>query len=126
MTLKEAVARFDLLYPNAMALPVKISLLSRLDGRVDRELLQPYGEGDGSFAGYAAADYESAALKVPFPFDDIYVKYLNAENDLINGDTVRFANSAAVFNAAFEEYAAFVSRTRRHEKKTRAGTEDLR
>ena len=126
MTLRDAIARFDLLYPNAMPLPVKIERISRLDGRIDRELLQPYGEGDAAFAGYTAEDYETAALKAPFPFDDLYVKFLNAENDLVNGDTVRYANSAAVFNAAYEELAAFVSRTKRRRTRVQAETEDLR
>ncbi len=126
MTLKETITRFDLLYPNAMALPAKISLVSRLEGRVNRELLRPYGLGEEGFAGYTAEDYDAAVLMTPFPFDDIYIKYLNAENDLVNGDTVRYANSATVFNAAYAELAAYISRTCRFEKRRTAGTEDLK
>lgn len=117
MTVKDAIDRFDVLYPNAMGLPEKLALLSGLDGRVDREILSLYGADDPDFAGYGPADYPDAALRIGFPFEDLYIKYLSAENDLINGDALRYANSAAVFNAAYAEYAAYMNRTRRYQKK---------
>ena len=112
MKIKEALDRFDLLYPNAMGLPEKLALVSRLDGRIDREILSLYGAGDPAFDGYGPSDYPDAELKVGFPFDDLYVKFLCAENDLVNGDTVRYANSAVVFNTAYADYAAYMNRTR--------------
>ncbi len=112
MTLGETVRRFDLLYPNAMELPLKVALVSRLEGRLNAELLPLYGEADPDFTGYEAAADENRPLLIPFPFDDIYIKFLAAENDLINGDTARYNNSAAVFNAAWDMLAAYYNRTR--------------
>jgi hypothetical protein len=125
MTLKNAIERFDLLYPNAMELPVKIELVSRLEGRINAELLSLYGEDDPGFSGYSPEDYSSAQLAVEFPFDDIYIKYLCAENDLVNGDTARYANSSSVFNSSYGDLAAYYSRTRRNLKNARAATGDM-
>lgn len=113
MTLAETVARFDLLYPNALALPEKVAMISRLEGRLNTELLPLYGENDPAFAGYDAPADADRTLLIPFPFDDIYVKFLVAENDLVNGDTARYRNSAAVFNAAWDMLGAYYARTRR-------------
>ena len=113
MTLGETVRRFDLLYPNAMELPLKAALISQLEGRLNTELLRLYGEEDPAFTGYEAAADENTTLKIPFPFDDIYIKFLAAENDRINGDTDRYRNSAALFNAAWEMLAAYYHRTRK-------------
>ena len=112
MTLEETVGRFDLLYPNALALPEKVAMLSRLEGRLNAELLPRYGENDPAFAGYDAAADRHRRLMIPFPFDDIYIKFLVAENDLVNGDTERYRNSAAVFNAAWDMLGAYYARTR--------------
>lgn len=113
MTLGETIRRFDLLYPNAMELPLKVSLVSQLEGRLNAELLPLYGENDSAFTGYDALEDETRALMIPFPFDDIYIKFLAAENDLVNGDMDRYRNSSSVFNAAWETLAAFYNRTRR-------------
>ena len=112
MTLGETVRRFDLLYPNAMELPLKTDLISFLEGRLNREILALYGEDEPAFTGYSAAADADRTLLIPFPFDDIYLKFLAAENDLVNGDTARYLNSAAVFNSAWDMLAAYYNRTR--------------
>ena len=125
MKLSEAIGRFDLLYPNAMELPEKIALVSRLDGRINSEILSLYGIEQTDFSGYTAEGYAEAELKAPFPFDDIYIKYLCAENDLTNGDSVRYANSSMVFNASYADFAAYMNRTHRTSRCVRATTEDI-
>ena len=58
------------------------ALVSRLEGRVNRELLRPYGLGEEGFAGYTAEDYDAAVLMTPFPFDDIYsLELVSAPDD---------------------------------------------
>ena len=125
MKLNEAIKRFDLLYPNAMELPEKIALVSRLEGRINGEVLSLYGLADDTFTGYSAEDYPTTQLKAPFPFDDLYVKFLCAENDLVCGDSVRYANSARVFNDSYADFAAYMNRTYWVVCGARATTEDL-
>lgn len=113
MTADAAIERFDTLYPNALSYAEKLRMLSVLDGRIHRELLSRYEGENGEFIGYSEGISDSEMLLVGFPYDDIYVKYLAAETDLINGDTARYANSYAEFNNLYGEYAAEINRTHR-------------
>ncbi len=111
MTLREAIDRFDLLYPNALPYPAKLKILSDLDGRLYAQVLSGYENAPAAFSGYTEATPADTALLVRFPYDDIYVKALCAENDAVNGDIARYNNAAAMFNAAWEQYANHVTRT---------------
>ncbi len=119
MTLKEAVARFDALYPNALDIGYKRRLISGFDGRVYSEVLVHFEGAPQFFAGYGENADPDTQLLVEFPFDDIYIKLLCAENDAVGGDTLRYANSAALFNAAWEQYVNYINRTRRRKKGAR-------
>ena len=122
MTLGETLTRFDLLYPNSMELPLKTALISRLEGRLVAEIFSLY-EDPPAFTPYDAALDRDVELLAPFPFDDLYIKYLCAENDLICGDTDRYRNSAAVFNNSYDAFAAYYNRTRRVKKQVRLQAE---
>ncbi|MBQ7637729.1 MAG: hypothetical protein IJS90_02360 [Clostridia bacterium] len=114
MTLREAIERFDLLYPNALDLSAKRNIISALDGRINSEILVNYGEGEADFCGYNETTPGETQLLAQFPFDDIYIKALCVENDAVSGDIDRYNNSAEVFNLSWEQYAAYYNRTRRH------------
>ncbi len=113
MRLNEAIERFDLLYPNAMPHAAKLKLLSDLDGRLYTEVLSRYEGAPGAFEGYTPETPAETPLLIPFPFDDIYLKALCAENDAVNGDVARYNNAALLLNAAWEQYVNYVNRTRR-------------
>lgn len=110
MTVNEAIERFDHLIPNAFPFPVKRDLLAGLEGRLQGELFSLYrGFPD---AGNAAFTGETE-LTAPFPYDDLYVKFLAAETDRLNGDFGRYVNDVTVFNDAVEALAAHLLKTRR-------------
>ena len=113
MTLDEAIGRFDALYPNAMDYAAKRDALSAFDGRLYAEILQQFQGAPEGFAGYTASTPGSVRLLADFPFDDIYVKYLFAHYAAVSGDTARYNNAAALFNAACEQYVNYLNRTRK-------------
>ena len=113
MTLREAIDRFDLLYPNPLEIGAKRRILSDFDGRLYSELLVHYEGAPQVFAGYGEATPPDTLLLAEYPYDDIYLKLLCAENDAVCGDIARYNNSAALFNAAYNDYAAHINRTRR-------------
>ena len=118
MTIAHAIARFDTLYPNVFPYAEKLRWLSVLDGQIFQDILSAYPENAGrSFDGYGIATDKKTELLVPFPHDDIYIKYLAAQCDKINSDVARYVNSAAVFNAAYSEFAAFYNRTHAAKKR---------
>ena len=113
MTVNEAIGRFDLLNPNAFPFAVKRDLLAGLEGRLQNELFCLYvgfpDTGDAAFTG-------ETELLAPFPYDDLYVKFLAAETDRLNGDVGRYVNGAAVFNDAVEALAVHLLKTRRRRR----------
>lgn len=113
MTADTAIERFDALFPNALPYSEKLNMLSVLDGRIHREILSRYGDEQTEFIGYSEGIPGTTVLLVRYPFDEIYIKYLAAETDIINGDTERYANSREAFNSLYEEFAAAYNRTHR-------------
>ncbi len=119
MTISHAIARFDTLYPNVFPYAEKLRWLSVLDGQIFQDVIAAYPENAGrTFAGYGITTDKSTELLVPFPHDDIYIKYLAAQSDKINSDVARYVNSAAVFNAAYSEFAAYYNRTHLAKKRS--------
>lgn len=111
MTIAHAIARFDTLYPNVFPYAEKLRWLSVLDGQIFHDVIAASPENAGrTFDGYDVATDKKTELLVPFPHDDIYIKYLAAQSDKVNSDVARYVNSAAVFNAAYSEFAAYYNR----------------
>lgn len=119
MKIKEAIARFDTLYPNAFTHSEKLEWLSELDGRIYNEIISLYENAPPYFDGYTSSTNESTKLLVPFPNDDIYIKFMCLKTDLINSDIGRFNNSAMLFNSAFESLAGEYNRTHTYKQKNR-------
>lgn len=119
MKIKEAIARFDTLYPNAFSHSDKISWLSELDGKIFSEIISLYENAPPYFTGYTSSASDSTELLVPFPDDDIYIKFMCLKTDLINSDIRRFNNSAMLFNSAFTSLANTYNRTHTYKQKNR-------
>lgn len=119
MKIKEAIARFDTLYPNAFTHSEKLSWLSELDGRIFGEVISLYENAPTVFKGYTSSTSDSTELLVPFPNDDIYIKFMCLKTDLINSDIKRFNNSAMLFNSAFNSFASEYNRTHIYKEKNR-------
>lgn len=122
MTADEAILKYDLLYPNALAYEHKLALLARLDKRVYEDVFSKY-EGCGGYSprGCGQGFSGDTALLIRSPYDDLYIKFLAAETDLLNCDIARYNNSAAVFNAAFNAFRNAYNRTHRWAKIVTAG-----
>ena len=113
MTLREAIDRFDHICPNALEYAVKRKLLSDFDGRLYSEVLVHYEGAPAVFSGYGEETDPDTALLAGYPYEDIYLRLLNAENDAINGDIERYNNAAALFNDLYAQLTAHINRTRR-------------
>ncbi len=50
-------------------------------------------------------------LLCPEPYSELYVHYLNAQNDLMHRDSRSFENSASAFATAFASYSDWYNRT---------------
>ena len=112
MTVLEALVRADLARPNEIEQSQKLQWLSALDGQIHAELLEAYRGAPEPFSGYnGQTELRTAQLLVPFPYDELYLRYLVMRIDLEQGELERYNNDAACFNRLWQSCAAHYGRT---------------
>lgn len=112
MTIIDAINQIDALKPNTVSQSEKVRLLSQLDGRIKNEIIDTHeNKTMVNFRGYDDNTPESTVLLVPAPYDVIYIRFLDAQIDYINGETRRYNNSSALYNLAFRDYSNYYNRT---------------
>lgn len=112
MTLGSAIARFDTLHPNEIPYEQKVTWLSELDGIVHSEIIALHeGAPPSEFTGYILQTPGTTQLAVPFPYDRIYIEYLNALAELVRGDAVAYNNAIQIASVTFDAFAAEYNRT---------------
>ena len=121
MTIAQAVARFDLLYPNAFPYTEKRGWLSALDGMAYSDIISLYKGAPEGFSGYGQEEAGDTELLIGFPYDDLYIKYMCMQGDITNSDIGRYNNSAALFSFEFSRFAAAYNRTHELKSRTRLG-----
>lgn len=114
MTIIEALNKIDSLKPNNYSVAEKIKWLSNIDGIIKAEIIDTHEGGQGIiFNGY---DYDvdtDTELLVPDPYDDLYIKWLEAQIDYHNAEYDKYNNSFMMYNTA---YSAFEKYYNRHNK----------
>ena len=108
MTINEAMAAVDGLRNNQIPEDVKRAMLSELDGRIYREVIAPESV---DFTGYNTETNSETVLLVPYPYDGLYVNYLEMEIARINAEMPRYNNAAIVFNEKYAAYKRWYNRT---------------
>ena len=112
MTIKQAIARFDTLYPNEIKYEQKLAWLSELDGIVYEEIIAQHENAmPTAFTGYILATPGNTQLLVPFPYEKLYIEHLNAMLELVRGNVERYNNASALSAASFDAFAAEYNRT---------------
>ena len=112
MKLIEAINKIDALKQNSFSTPEKIGWLSTLDGIVKREIIDTHEGADKIiFNGYDESTPNDTELLVPAPYDDIYIKWLEAQIDYNNGEIGRYSNSKTMYNAAYSAFERYYNRT---------------
>lgn len=111
MKLMEAISAVDALKPNTYSQEDKIGWLSQVDETVQREILDSHQGGGAVFGGYTADTPPDTVLLVPPPYDQLYLRYLEAQIDYHNAEYDRFDNAIAMYEAAFDNFAKYYTRT---------------
>lgn len=112
MTILEAIAAADKLWPNDYSAEDKLKWLSELDGKVFLDVISTHHPLPfRPFTGYdGTTDIESTELLIPFPFTNAYELYIGMMIDLNNNDIARYSNSLEAFNAAYRSYTDWYNR----------------
>lgn len=109
--IEDVLATVDEIKANTYDDNVKILWLSELDGQIFNEIILTHEHDEiEPFEGYTDADL-GTELIAPFPYDKLYRNYIFAKIDESNGETDRYQNSAAIFNASYKDYYDWYNRT---------------
>ena len=112
MKIIEAINRIDSLKHNTYSNNEKLAWLSRLDSMVKRLIIDTHEDGeDITFTGYDDRTDMETEMLVPAPFDEVYLKWLEAQIDYTNGEYDKYNNAIDMFNTAYEGYQNYYNRT---------------
>jgi hypothetical protein len=111
MTILEAINRVDSTKPNSYTQVEKVDWLSTLDGVVKTNIIDTHEGGENVvFEGYNVDTSLDTELLVPAPYDDIYIRWLEARVDYANGEINKYNNSLTAYNDAYDLYANYYNR----------------
>ena len=114
MTIIEAINRLDSLKHNTYTQNDKIRWLSKLDFMVKKQIIDTHEGAEAiSFNGYTDDADINTELLVPAPFDEVYLRWLEAQIDYHNGEYDKYNNAIIMFNTDFRDYAAYYNQNHR-------------
>lgn len=112
MTIIEAIAEIDSLVNNTYSQEDKVKWLSRLDWGIKKQVIDVHHGSEGvAFSGYDRNTDVHTTLLVPPPFDEIYVRWLEAQIHYYNGENERYNEAILMHNTAFDAYSDHYKRT---------------
>ena len=111
MTIIEAINKIDTLKPNNYTQDDKVKWLSELDGIIKAEIIDTHeGGSDVIFNGYNGYTDIATELLVPAPYDDIYIKWLEAKIDYTNAEYGKYNNSITSYNTVYSAFERYYNR----------------
>ena len=111
MTIAEVISKVDVLKPNTYTPEDKVAWLSNLDARVKSQIIDTHeGSEHICFYGYDSLADQETELLVHAPYDEMYLRWLEAMIDYHNSDDDRYNNAIILFNNAYEGYKKHYTR----------------
>ena len=112
MKIIEAINEVDSLKPNTYSRSQKVAWLSRVDTMIKKHIIDTHEGAEAvSFSGYDDKTSVETVLLVPAPYDDLYLRWLEAQIDYYNGEYDKYNNSIEMYNTAFQSYQNHYNRT---------------
>ena len=112
MTILEAIHRVDALRHNVFTQEEKIGWLAQVDGLVTEDLIRTHEAGEGqTFRTYDAETPLEQQLLVPAPYDDLYLRWMEAMIDFHNGEYGKYNNAVDMFNTSYAAFQNYYNRT---------------
>lgn len=112
MKLSEVLSKIDALKFNTYSPEVKIAWISNLDQKIKTQIIDLHeGGSDTVFNGYDENTDGDTVLLVPSPFDEIYLRWLEAMIDYSNGEYDKYNSAIQLYNTLYKAYANHYTRT---------------
>ena len=103
MTIHNAINSIDELMHNTYTQENKVTWLSRVDTMVKKLVIDTHDGGeDVSFSGYNEDTDLETVLLIPEPFDEAYLRWMEAQIHYHNGEYDKYNNAVVMFNTAFD------------------------
>ena len=111
MTIREAIDKLDSLVINTYTQADKIEWLSRLETEIKQEIIDTHESSKRFvFSGYDEDTSEDTELIVPAPYDDVYLKWMEAQIHYYNGENNKFNSAMMMYRAALDAFASYYHR----------------
>lgn len=111
MTIAQAVAQTESMRGQQYSQEQLIRWLSVLDGRIFIEILKTHEDCElETFEGYDENTKLDTELLVPYPYDMIYIHWLEANIDYANREYDKYNNSISMYNTDYSAYANFYAK----------------
>ena len=114
MTIMEAIAQVDSLARNTYSQKDKVGWLSRLDWIIKTQIIEAHeGAEKVQFAGYDDSTDLHTTLLVPAPFDEIYLRWMEAQIHYHDGEIDRYNIAITMYNTALDGFRDYYTRSHR-------------
>jgi hypothetical protein len=111
MTIQEAITRLDALIFNTYSNDDKIRWLSGLDTAIKQQIIDTHEGGqDVKFCGYTPHTSADTVLLVPAPYDEVYLRWMEAQIHYHNGEYDKYNAAIILYNTAFDAYASYYNK----------------
>lgn len=111
MTIHDAINSIDELMHNTYTQENKVTWLSRVDTMVKKLVIDTHDGGeDVSFSGYNEDTDLETVLLIPEPYDEAYLRWMEAQIHYHNGEYDKYNNAVVMFNTAFDAYKSDYTR----------------
>ena len=105
MTIREAISQVDSQLTNVYKQKEKIGWLNHLDMRIKTQIIDTHEGADAvDFCGYTADTDPDTVLLVAAPYDEIYLRHLEAMIHYHNQEEDRCNNATDAFNVLYWEF----------------------
>lgn len=112
MRIIDAITQIDDQKHNTYSEKDKVGWLSRLDSMAKKMVIDTHEGGENVvFTGYDSNTDMNTELLIPAPFDEAYLRWLEAQIDYANGEYSKYNNSIEMFNTSWTEYQNYYNRT---------------
>ena len=111
MTINEAITRLRDIKPNQYADDVLVGWLSEVEAKIYLENIVWHDDAEQEHPlPYQPEEDKNTVLRIPEPYSNVYIRYMEAQIDYYNGEYIRYANSMTMYNVALSEYADWYNR----------------
>ena len=111
MTIIDAINGLDALKHNTYTQSDKVGWLSRLDTMIKKHIIDTHeGAEDVIFNGYNDSTDINTELLAPEPYDEMYLRWMEAQIDYSNGEYNKYNNAIQMFNTSYESFNNYYNR----------------